>query len=219
MHFFNRLLVQQPPRCLRRCCDRRRLASAPNFYPATRYFSLSYVRRLLQLHLRQRSSHRQCSEDRTDRRSNQAHIRLSTSVESTTFVLADPDRVIVDLPQTDFLLDRRAANQHTVRTAKPASSRRSDLGNSLRESRVLSLIFAPQPGPASGLRKKRCDGHTSLVIDSPRRIVRISVPRFKSRGCSWGRWRKRKRTKTQPASVKPVVMIDRAMAESTEARW
>ncbi|HEX3496330.1 MAG TPA: AMIN domain-containing protein, partial [Methylocella sp.] len=32
-------------------------------------------------------------------------FELSAPLEATAFVLADPDRVIVDLPQTDFALD------------------------------------------------------------------------------------------------------------------
>jgi len=109
-----------------------------------------------------------------------------------------------------FCSTRRAANQHTVRTAKPASSRRSDLGSSLRESRVLSLIFAPQPGSCERLAKKSDgDGHTSLVIElakTDRADFRAAVQIARMQLGALAQTKKDE--KPQPASVKPVVMID-----------
>ena len=72
---------------------------------------------------------------------------LSAPVEPTAFVLADPDRVIVDLPQVDFDLDpavgRAAARTHQAKKGSLASTFRFGLIAPGRSRIVIDLA-----GPA-----------------------------------------------------------------------
>lgn len=135
---------------------------------------------------------------------------LSTSVESTTFVLADPDRVIVDLPQTDFLLDPESG--------KPAHGphRKTGLIGAFRfgqlapgKSRIVIDLRAPARVLRAACEKSDGDGHTSLVIElakTDRADFRAEVQIARMHLGALAQTRKDE--KPQPASVKPVVMID-----------
>jgi N-acetylmuramoyl-L-alanine amidase len=135
-------------------------------------------------------------------------FELSAPVDSTAFVLAGPDRVIVDLPQTDFLLDPE--------TGKPARGphRKTGLAAAFRFGQLApgkSRIVIDLRAPARVLRAscEKSDGRTSLVIE----LVKTSRADFRA-AVQIARMRlgalalDKKDPKPRPASVKPVIMID-----------
>ena len=81
---------------------------------------------------------------------------LTHGVETTAFVLADPDRVIIDLPQVDFSLGADAGKAAPVRTR--------------RAGKAASLVASFRFGLLS-------PGRSRIVVDlqAPARIVRASM--------------------------------------------
>lgn len=117
---------------------------------------------------------------------------ISSPVEASAFVLADPARVIVDLPETSFVIQRPGANvggPSARATAARAGSRLSDgLVKSYRfgllapgKSRIVIDLAGParivraasEPGP---------DGSTRLLIDlAPTDVVSFAAAAAASR--------------------------------------
>ena len=92
----------------------------------------------------------------TDPDSAKLTFDLTRPVESSAFVLADPDRVILDLPQVDFNLDP------DIGKAQPARGRRAKKTAALVGSFRFGLLSA---------------GRSRVVVDlrGPARIVRTTV--------------------------------------------
>jgi N-acetylmuramoyl-L-alanine amidase len=137
-------------------------------------------------------------------------FELSTSVESASFVLADPDRVIVDLPQMDFLLDpesgKPAKGPHR-KTGLIAAFRFGQLAPG--KSRIVIDLRAPARVLRAACEKSDGDGHASLVIElakTDRADFRAAVQIARMQLSSATQTKKDQ--KPQPASIKPVVMID-----------
>jgi N-acetylmuramoyl-L-alanine amidase len=137
-------------------------------------------------------------------------FELSTAVDSTAFVLADPDRVIVDLPQTDFLLDPESgkpAHGPHRKTSLIAAFRFGQLAPG--KSRIVIDLHAPARVLRAACEKSDGDGHTSLVIElakTDRADFRaaVQIARMQLEALA----QTKKDQKPQPASVKPVIMID-----------
>lgn len=137
-------------------------------------------------------------------------FELSTAVDATAFVLADPDRVIVDLPQTDFLLDPDSGKQ----TGGP--HRKNGLIASFRfgqlapgKSRVVIDLRAPARVLRAACEKSDGDGRGSLVIElakTDRADFRAAVQIARTKLGALAQ--NKKDEKPQPVSAKPVVMID-----------
>jgi N-acetylmuramoyl-L-alanine amidase len=179
--------------------------------PATRYFSLSLSAEAAPV-ASEATEFPTANAVRIERTGDRTKLifGLSTSVESTTFVLADPDRVIVDLPQTDFLLDPESgkpAHGPHRKTGLIAAFRFGQLAPG--KSRIVIDLHAPARVLRAACEKSDGDGHTSLVIElakTDRADFRAEVQIARMHLGALAQTRKDE--KPQPASVKPVVMID-----------
>ena len=135
---------------------------------------------------------------------------LSGPVESSAFVLADPDRVIVDLPQTDFLLDPESGK------LAHGPHRKTGLATAFRfgqfapgKSRIVIDLRAPAKILRAACEKNDGDGRTTLVIE----LARTDRASFEAgvqqaRAQIAARVQEKKPQKPESASVKPVIMID-----------
>jgi len=179
--------------------------------PATRYFSLSLRAEAAPV-ASEATEFPTANAVRIERTGDRTKLifGLSTSVESTTFVLADPDRVIVDLPQTDFLLDPESgkpAHGPHRKTGLIAAFRFGQLAPG--KSRIVIDLRAPARVLRAACEKSDDDGHTSLVIElakTDRADFRAAVQIARMQLGVLAQTKKDE--KPQPASVKPVVMID-----------
>src|SRR5580704_18283058 len=108
-------------------------------------------------------------------------FELSAPLDVTAFVLADPDRVIVDLPQTDFALDPeagKAADPRHRKTGLIASFRFGQLAPG--KSRIVVDLGAPALVLRAACDKLDSDGHAGLVIElakTDRRSFQAAVQR------------------------------------------
>jgi N-acetylmuramoyl-L-alanine amidase len=135
---------------------------------------------------------------------------LSDPVQATAFVLADPDRVIVDLPQTDFALDPEIG--------KPANlEHRKNLVSSFRYGQLQpgrSRIVIDLAAPAQVLRlrcekKGEGDAKARLVIELSRTdsaSFRSAVQAARARLAELAQ--PRKPVEREPASPLPVIVLD-----------
>jgi N-acetylmuramoyl-L-alanine amidase len=179
--------------------------------PATRYFSLSLRAEAAPV-ASEATEFPTANAVRIERTGDRTKLifGLSTSVESTTFVLADPDRVIVDLPQTAFLLDPESgkpAHGPHRKTGLIAAFRFGQLAPG--KSRIVIDLRAPARVLRAACEKSDGDGHTSLVIElakTDRADFRAAVQIARMQLGALAQTKKDE--KPQPASVKPVVMID-----------
>ena len=179
--------------------------------PATRYFSLSLRAEAAPV-ASEATEFPTANAVRIERTGDRTKLifGLSTSVESTTFVLADPDRVIVDLPQTDFLLDPESgklAHGPHRKTGLIAAFRFGQLAPG--KSRIVIDLRAPARVLRAACEKSDGDGHTSLVIElakTDRADFRAAVQIARIQLGALAQTKKNE--KPQPASVKPIVMID-----------
>jgi len=179
--------------------------------PATRYFSLSLRAEAAPV-ASEATEFPTANAVRIERTGDRTKLifGLSTSVESTTFVLADPDRVIVDLPQTAFLLDPESgkpAHGPHRKTGLIAAFRFGQLAPG--KSRIVIDLRAPARVLRAACEKSDDDGHTSLVIElakTDRADFRAAVQIARMQLGALAQTKKDE--KPQPASVKPVVMID-----------
>ncbi|MGA9488318.1 MAG: N-acetylmuramoyl-L-alanine amidase [Methylocella sp.] len=179
--------------------------------PATQYFSLSLPAEAAPV-ASEATEFPAANAVRIEQTGNRTKLifGLSTSVESATFVLADPDRVIVDLPQTDFLLDPESgkpAHGPHRKTGLIAAFRFGQLAPG--KSRIVIDLRAPARVLRAACEKSDGDGHTSLVIElakTDRADFRaaVQIARMQLEALA----QTKKDEKPQPASVKPIVMID-----------
>ena len=145
------------------------------------------------------------SEDRT-----KLIFALSTAVDAAVFVLADPDRVIVDLPQTDFQLDpesgKLASGPHQ-KTGLIAAFRFGQLAPG--KSRIVIDLLAPAKVLRAACEKNDGDGRINLVVELAKTdrasfgaAVQTARMQLEAQALT-------KETPTpQTASAKPVIMID-----------
>jgi N-acetylmuramoyl-L-alanine amidase len=137
-------------------------------------------------------------------------FELSAPLDATAFVLADPDRVIVDLPQTDFALDPeagKAADPRHRKTGLIASFRFGQLAPG--KSRIVVDLGAPALVLRAACDKLDSDGHARLVIElakTDRRSFQAAVQRARIQLAALAQ--PKNAQKPEPASAKPVIMID-----------
>ncbi|MGA7385587.1 MAG: N-acetylmuramoyl-L-alanine amidase, partial [Methylocella sp.] len=137
-------------------------------------------------------------------------FELSAPLDATAFVLAHPDRVIVDLPQTDFALDPetgKAADPPRRKTGLIGSFRFGQLAPG--KSRIVVDLSAPALVVRAACDKLDSGGHARLVIElakTDRRSFEAAVQRARIQLAALAQPGKAQRP--EPESAKPVIMID-----------
>jgi N-acetylmuramoyl-L-alanine amidase len=138
-------------------------------------------------------------------------FELSEPVQATAFVLADPDRVIVDLPQIDFALDPeigKPANLERRKNGLVASFRYGQLEPG--RSRIVIDLAAPAKVQRTGCENKAGgDGKTRLVVE----LSRTDKASFRSAVQAARAWlaelaQPKKPIEREPASALPVIVLD-----------
>ncbi len=135
---------------------------------------------------------------------------LTAEAKAEAFVLANPDRVIIDLPQIDFAIDPDMG--------KPANSspRRADLVASFRfgqlapgKSRIVIDLSAPALVVRASCEKSQTDDHSRLVIElakTDRANFRNAVQEARAKLAALAQ--SNATPNSEPASAKPVIVID-----------
>jgi N-acetylmuramoyl-L-alanine amidase len=137
-------------------------------------------------------------------------FELSAPLDATAFVLAGPDRVIVDLPKTDFALDPetgKAADPPHRKTGLIGSFRFGQLAPG--KSRIVIDLGAPALVLRAACDKLDSGGHARLVIElakTDRRSFQAAVQRARIQLAALAQ--PKKAQKPAPESTKPVIMID-----------
>lgn len=138
-------------------------------------------------------------------------IELSAPVDATAFVLADPDRVIVDVPQIDFLLDPESG--------KPAHEphRKAGLIAAFRfgqfapgKSRIVIDLRVPAQIVRAACEKSDGEGRTNLVIElatTDRGSFEAEVQHARAHIAATLTQEKNPQP-PEPVSATPIVMID-----------
>lgn len=135
---------------------------------------------------------------------------LSAPANAAAFVLADPDRVIIDLPQIDFALDPdigKPANPSRRRTDLVASFRFGQLAPG--KSRIVIDLGAPALVLRVASEKSEIDDRSRLVIElakTDRANFRTAVQDARAKLAALAQTNLA--PKSEPVSAKPVIMID-----------
>ncbi|MGH6820530.1 MAG: N-acetylmuramoyl-L-alanine amidase, partial [Methylocella sp.] len=177
--------------------------------PAWRYLGLRASAATVQSELEKRPA---ANAARIEQSGDRAKLifELSKPLDATAFVLSDPDRVIVDLPQTDFVLDPEtgvAAYPPHRKTGLIASFRFGQLAPG--KSRIVIDLGAPARVLLAACDKLDSDGHARLVIElakTDRRSFQAAVQRARIQLAALAQ--PKKAQKPEPESAKPVIMID-----------
>ncbi len=177
--------------------------------PAGRYFSLRADAATVQPEPGERPA---ANAARIEQSGDRAKLifELSAPLDATAFVLADPDRVIVDLPQTDFALDPetgKAASLPHRKTGLIASFRFGQLAPG--KSRIVIDLGTPARVLLASCDKSDSDGHARLVIElakTDRGSFQAAVQRARIQLAALAQ--SKKTQKPEPESAKPVIMID-----------
>ena len=137
-------------------------------------------------------------------------FELTAPLDAAAFVLADPDRVIVDLPQTDFALDPETGK------ARGPPHRKAGLIASFRfgqlapgKSRIVIDLGAPALVLRAASDKLDSDGHARLVIElakTDRRSFQAAVQSARIQLAALAQ--PKKAQKPEPESAKPMILID-----------
>ncbi len=177
--------------------------------PAGRYFGLRADAAPVQPELGGRPA---ASAARIKQSGDRAKLifELSAPLDATAFVLANPDRVIVDLPQTDFALDPasgEAADPPHRKAGLIVSFRFGQLAPG--KSRIVIDLGAPALILRAACDKLDSDGHAPLVIElikTDRRSFQAAVQRARTQLAALAQ--PKKAQKPEPESAKPVILID-----------
>ena len=134
-------------------------------------------------------------------------FELSAPLDATAFVLAGPDRVIVDLPQTDFSLDPETgkAASSSPRTGLVASFRFGQLAPG--KSRIVIDLSAPAQVLRAACEKE--ENGTRLVIElakTDRRSFQAAVQQARIQLAAQAQ--SKAAPKPEPELAKPVIVID-----------
>jgi N-acetylmuramoyl-L-alanine amidase len=136
-------------------------------------------------------------------------FELSEPVQATAFVLADPDRVIVDLPQVNFALDAEIGKPENLEQRKNglvASFRYGQLEPG--RSRIVIDLAAPAKVLRAGCENGG-DGKTRLVVELSRTdkvSFRTAVQAARARLAELAQTKKP--IEREPASALPVIVLD-----------
>ncbi|MGH6837320.1 MAG: N-acetylmuramoyl-L-alanine amidase [Methylocella sp.] len=136
-------------------------------------------------------------------------FELSAHLDATAFVLANPNRVIVDLPQTDFALDPETGKVAAPRrkTGLIAAFRFGQLAPG--KSRIVIDLAAPALVLSAACGKLESDGHARLVIElakTDRRSFEAAVQRARIQLTALAQ--PKEAPKPEPDSTKPVIILD-----------
>jgi N-acetylmuramoyl-L-alanine amidase len=136
-------------------------------------------------------------------------FELSAPLDATAFVLAKPDRVIVNLPQIDFALDPETGKAADPRrkTGLIAAFRFGQLAPG--KSRIVINLAAPALVLSAACGKLESDGHARLVIElakTDRRSFEAAVQRARIQLAALAQ--SKEAPTPAPDSAKPVIMID-----------
>jgi N-acetylmuramoyl-L-alanine amidase len=138
-------------------------------------------------------------------------FELSEPLDAKAFVLADPDRVIVDLPQTNFALDPeigKPANLERRKTNLVASFRYGQLGPG--KSRIVIDLDAPALVLRAACEKtEEGEVKTRLVIElakTDKASFRSAVQAARARLAELAQ--AKKPVDREPASPLPVIVLD-----------
>jgi N-acetylmuramoyl-L-alanine amidase len=138
-------------------------------------------------------------------------FEMPEPIQVAAFVLADPDRVIVDLPQTNFAVDPEIGNADNLERRKSglvASFRYGQLEPG--KSRIVIDLAAPAQVLRAGCEKKGDgDGKTRLVIELARTdgaSFRSAVQAARARLAELAQ--ARRPVEPEPASPLPVIVLD-----------
>ncbi len=177
--------------------------------PAGRFFGLRANAATVQLEPGQRPAAKAARIEQSGDRAKLI-FELSAPLAATAFVLADPDRVIVDLPQTDFALDLdtgKAADPPHRKSGLIASFQFGQLAPG--RSRIVIDLGAPALVMRAACDKLDGDGHARLVIElakTDRRSFQAAARRARIQLAALAQ--PKKAQKPEPESAKPVIMID-----------
>jgi N-acetylmuramoyl-L-alanine amidase len=177
--------------------------------PAGRFFGLRADAATVQLEPGQRPAAKAARIEQSGDRAKLI-FELSAPLAATAFVLAAPDRVIVDLPQTDFALDLdtgKAADPPHRKSGLIASFRFGQLAPG--KSRIVIDLGAPALVTRAACDKLDGDGHARLVIElakTDRRSFQAAARRARIQLAALAQ--PKKAQKPEPESAKPVIMID-----------
>jgi N-acetylmuramoyl-L-alanine amidase len=138
-------------------------------------------------------------------------FELSEPLEATAFVLSDPDRVIVDLPQTNFALDPeigKAANLERRKTPLVASFRYGQLEPG--KSRIVIDLAAPALVLRAGCEEKiGGENGARLVIELAKADKGSFQSAVQAARARLAEAAKAKKTAgPEPASRLPVIVLD-----------
>jgi N-acetylmuramoyl-L-alanine amidase len=158
--------------------------------------------------------HSVASSVRLDQSTDRATLtfELNVPLEATAFVLADPDRVIVDLPQTNFALDSeigKTANLQRRKTDLVASFRFGQLEPG--KSRIVIDLGAPARVLRAGCQRAEVEGdvRARLVIElakTDKVSFRNAVQAARARLAELATVKKTR--DPEPASHMPIIVLD-----------
>ena len=177
--------------------------------PADRYFGFRAHAATVQP---EQGKHPAANAARIEQSGDRAKLifELSAPLDATAFVLADPDRVIVDLPQTDFALDPetgKAAYPPHRKAGLIAAFRFGQLAPG--KSRIVIELGAPAQVVLAACDKSDSDGHVRLVVElakTDRRSFEAAVQTARIQLAALAQ--PKTAQKPEPESAKPVIMID-----------
>ena len=177
--------------------------------PAGRYFGFRAHAATVQP---EQGKHPAANAARIEQSGDRAKLifELSAPLDATAFVLADPDRVIVDLPQTDFALDPetgKAAYPPHRKAGLIAAFRFGQLAPG--KSRIVIELGAPAQVVLAACDKSDSDGHVRLVVElakTDRRSFEAAVQTARIQLAALAQ--PKTAQKPEPESAKPVIMID-----------
>ena len=177
--------------------------------PAGRYFGFRAHAATVQP---EQGKHPAANAARIEQSGDRAKLifELSAPLDATAFVLADPDRVIVDLPQTDFALDPetgKAAYPPHRKAGLIAAFRFGQLAPG--KSRIVIELGAPARVVLAACDKLDSDGHVRLVVElakTDRRSFEAAVQTARIQLAALAQ--PKTAQKPEPELAKPVIMID-----------
>jgi len=103
---------------------------------------------------------------------------LSGAVNPRAFVLSDPNRVIIDLPEVSFLIDPAAGRPAALEQAKPAGRGARSSRTPARTAETSPQAPAPIAGVIASFRFGRfAPGKSRVVVDlaEPARVARVGT--------------------------------------------
>lgn len=137
-------------------------------------------------------------------------FELSQTVEVAPFVLADPDRAVIDLPQTDFALDPETGKAASAKGSKKSLVAAFRFGQlEPGKSRIVIDLDGPAKILRAGCERGETDGRARLIVELAktdpasfqRAVQAAKLQLAEARAADQPQ-------KPQPAPAKPVIVLD-----------